>query len=171
MDDGIVLRADEYFPVNLVTGAKVPGRFPVLLAETPYGKGRAVQKLADYFVRRGYVLVIADLRGYGTSQGQAAWFGARMGRDGVELADWAAKLDEADGKVGLIGCSALGLVQFFTANNLPRRSPVKAMAPFCIDSNFYRDLTAMGGIPNRPRRCDAVREIDAAGSGIERDTV
>lgn len=149
MDDGIVLQADEYFPVNPATGAKVPGRFPVLLAETPYGKGRAVQNLADYFVRRGYILIIADLRGFGASQGQAAWFGARMGRDGVELADWAAKLDEADGKVGLMGCSALGVVQFFTANNLPRQSPVKAMAPFCTDSNFYRDLTAVGGIPTQ----------------------
>lgn len=48
MDDGIVLRADEYFPVDPVSGAKVPGHFPVLLAETPYGKGRAVQNLADF---------------------------------------------------------------------------------------------------------------------------
>jgi uncharacterized protein len=149
MDDGIVLRADKYFPVNPVTGAKVPDRFPVLLAQTPYGKGRAVQNLADYFVRRGYILIIADLRGFGTSHAQAAWFGARVGRDGAELADWAAKLDEADGKVGLIGCSALGVVQFFTANNLPPQSPVKALAPFCIDSNFYRDLTAMGGMPTQ----------------------
>jgi uncharacterized protein len=149
MDDGIVLRADEYFPINPVTGAKAPGRFPVLLAETPYGKGGAVQNLADYFVRRGCVLIIADMRGFGASHGQAAWFGARMGRDGVELADWAANLDESDGKVGLIGCSALGVAQFFTANNLARRSPVKAMAPFCSDSNFYRDLTAIGGIPTQ----------------------
>ena len=149
MDDGVVLQADEYFPVHPVTGGKSPGRFPVLLAQTPYGKSRAVQNLADYFVRRGYVLVIADLRGFGASQGQAAWFGTRMGRDGVALANWAAKLDEANGKVGLIGCSALGVVQFFTANNLSRESPVKAMAPFCSDSNFYRDLIAIGGIPTQ----------------------
>lgn len=44
MDDGVVLQADEYFPVHPVTGAKNPGRFPVLLAQTPYGKSRAVQK-------------------------------------------------------------------------------------------------------------------------------
>jgi len=149
MDDGVVLRADEYFPTAPVSGSAARSRFPVLLAQTPYGKDRAVQNLADYFVRRGYVLIIADLRGFGASQGQAAWFGARMGRDGVELANWAAKLEQSNGKVGLIGCSFLGVVQFFTANNLPRESPIKAMAPFCIDSNFYRDLTAFGGIPSQ----------------------
>ncbi len=149
MDDGTVLRADEYFPTDPVTGARAPGRFPVLLMQTPYGKARGLQKLGDYFVRRGYVLVIADLRGFGGSQGQAEWFGARAGRDGAELADWASKLDAADGNVGLIGCSYLGLIQFFTANNLPHDSPVKALAPMCVDSNFYRDLLAFGGVPTQ----------------------
>lgn len=148
MDDGVVLRADEYYPTNTATGAQT-GRFPVLLMQTPYGRARAVEKLADYFVRRGYVLVVADLRGFGESQGQAAWFGARAGRDGAQLAEWVAKLPEANGKVGLIGCSYSGVVQFFTAYSLARRSPVKAMAPFCVDSNFYRDLTAFGGIPTQ----------------------
>jgi uncharacterized protein len=161
MDDGTVLRADEYFPTDPASGARAAGRFPVLLEQTPYGKDRALQNLADYFVRRGYVLVIADLRGFGASQGQAAWFDARTGRDGAELAAWAARLDEADGKVGLMGCSYLGVVQFFTAGNLPRESPVKAMAPFCVDSNFYRDLTAFGGIPTQ--FVTAVRAVTAPG--------
>jgi uncharacterized protein len=161
MDDGIVLRADEYFPTDPVSGARATGRFPVLLEQTPYGKDRALQNLADYFVRRGYVLVIADLRGFGASQGQAAWFGTRMGQDGAALAAWAAKLDEADGKVGLMGCSFLGVVQFFTAGNLPPESPVKAMAPFCVDSNFYRDLTAFGGIPTQ--FVTAVRAVTTPG--------
>ena len=162
MDDGIALRADEYFPTDPVSGVRARGRFPVLLEQTPYGKERAPQNLADYFVRRGYVLVVVDSRGFGSSQGQAAWFGTRVGRDGAELAAWAAKLDEADGKVGLIGCSYLGVVQFFTASNLPRESPVKAMAPFCVDSNFYRDLTAFGGIPTQ--FLTAVRALTAPGA-------
>jgi hypothetical protein len=162
MDDGIVLRADEYYPTDAITSARARGRFPVLLVQTPYGKDRALQNLADYFVRRGYVLVIADMRGFGESQGQAAWFDARTGRDGAELADWAAKLDEADGKVGLMGCSYLGVAQFFTASHLRRESPVKAMAPFCVDSNFYRDLTAFGGIPTQ--FVTAVRAVTTSGA-------
>ena len=161
MDDGIVLRADEYFPKDPNTERRLFRHFPVLLEQTPYGKDHAVGKLADYFVRRGYILVIADLRGFGKSQGQAAWFGARMGRDGAELADWASRLEEADGKVGLMGCSFPGVAQFFSANNLSPKSPVKAMAPFCVDSNFYRDLTALGGIPTQFTL--AVRAVTAPG--------
>ncbi len=152
MDDGVVLSADIYYPTVQATGLKSPGRFPVLLEQTPYGKERTgfmFGKTAKYFVRRGYILVVADLRGFGQSEGQAAWFGARMGKDGVALVNWAAHLKDADGKVGLMGCSYLGVVQFFTAKYLPEKSPVKAIAPFCADSNFYRDLTAMGGIPTQ----------------------
>jgi uncharacterized protein len=161
MDDGIVLRADEYFPTDPVTGAKPPGRFPVLLMQTPYGKAGGLQNLGEYFVRRGYVLVIADLRGFGGSQGQAEWFGARAGRDGAALAEWASKLAETDGKVGLMGCSYLGVIQFFTANNLPHDSPVKALAPLCVDSNFYRDLLTFGGVPTQ--FMSSVRALTAPG--------
>lgn len=140
MDDGTVLRADEYFPTDPVTGARAPGRFPVLLMQTPYGKATGLQSLGDYFVRRGYVLVIADLRGFGGSQGQAEWFGARVGRDGAELADWASKLDEADGNVGLMGCSYLGVIQFFTANSLSHDSPVKALGSRGRPSGKYQAI-------------------------------
>lgn len=154
MDDGVVLRANVYYPTNLTTGREAHGRFPVLLEQTPYGKTRVVnwpglERFPYYFVPRGYIYAIADLRGFGRSQGQAAWFGSRMGRDGAELADWAAHLGHADGKVGLIGCSYMGAVQFFTAEALSAGSPVKAMAPFCVNSDFYRDLIAFGGIPTQ----------------------
>jgi len=168
MDDGIVLHVDKYFPTDPATGARAPGLFPVLLVQTPYGKAKGLQKLGDYFVRRGYLLVIADIRGFGASQGQAEWFGSRAGRDGAELADWASKLNEADGKVGLLGCSYLGIIQFFTANQLPHDSPVKAMAPTCIDSNFYRDLLTFGGVPSQLMY--SVRALTAPGVEDNRTT-
>ena len=152
MDDGVVLKVDVYYPTDPKAGVRARGVFPVLLEQTPYGKSGSVvkfDKTAQYFVRRGYILAVADLRGFGKSEGQAAWFGSRMGRDGAELSAWAGHLKGADGKVGLMGCSYLGVVQFFTAKSLPLNSPVKAMAPFCVDSNFYRDLTAFGGIPTQ----------------------
>jgi predicted acyl esterase len=79
-----ILRVDEYFPSDPKDGTKAKGRFPVLLMQTPYGKAVALHNLADFFVRRGYILVIADLRGFGVSHGQAAFFGGRVGRDGAE---------------------------------------------------------------------------------------
>jgi predicted acyl esterase len=39
MSDGTVLRVDVYFPTNTQTGAAAPGPFPVILTQTPYGKG------------------------------------------------------------------------------------------------------------------------------------
>src|SRR5207244_13040872 len=39
MADGTVLRADVYFPTNPQTGAAAGGSFPVILTQTPYGKG------------------------------------------------------------------------------------------------------------------------------------
>ncbi len=150
MDDGVHLSADIFYPTDPATGAKAAGSFPVLLIQTPYGKsGPASARTANYFVAHGYMLVVADIRGFGASHGQAAWFGHRAGQDGAALADWSAHLDGANGKVGLMGCSWLGMTQYFTANALPADSPVKAMAPFCVDSNFYRDLTVAGGIPTQ----------------------
>jgi predicted acyl esterase len=62
--------------------------------------------------------------------------------------NWAAhSLSGSDGKVGLDGCSYLGVNQWFTAAAVGPDSPLKAIAPFCTDSNFYDDLTADGGIP------------------------
>src|SRR3569833_979677 len=55
MDDGIVLQADEYFPVHPATGAKGHERFPVLLAQTPYGKSQTKQNQTENNERRGYV--------------------------------------------------------------------------------------------------------------------
>jgi predicted acyl esterase len=49
--------------------------------------------------------------------------------------------------VGLDGCSYLGVDQWFTAAAVGPDSALKAIAPFCTDSDFYNDLTGDGGIP------------------------
>jgi uncharacterized protein len=152
MDDGVHLRADVYYPIDPKTKKRAFGKFPVLLEQTPYGKDRIArgsENTAKYFVTRGYIFAVTDLRGFGNSQGQASWFGSRTGQDGAKLVQWAAHLENSSGKVGLMGCSYSGVAQYFTANSLSANSPVKAMAPFCTDSNFYRDLTAFGGIPTQ----------------------
>jgi uncharacterized protein len=77
-----------------------------------------------------------------------SWFGQRQGEDGAELVNWAAhSLSGSDGRVGLDGCSYLGVDQWFTAAAVGPDSALKAITPFCTDSDFYDDLTADGGIP------------------------
>ena len=164
MDDGVQLRVDIYYPVDPATNKRAGGKFPVLLEQTPYGKDRIARgsaNTANYFVKRGYIFAVADLRGFGDSQGQASWFGSRTGQDGAALVDWAAHLEGASGKVGLTGCSYSGVAQYFTANSLLMNSPLKALAPFCTDSNFYRDLTALGGI--QTQFIAAVRALTPSG--------
>lgn len=152
MDDGVNLSVNVYFPVAPGTANQAKGTFPVLLEQAAYGKDRwavTFERDANYFVKRGYILAVADMRGLGHSEGQAQWFGVRAGKDGAQLAQWAAHLKGANGKVGLMGCSYSGVIQYFTASQLGKNSPVKALAPFCSDSNFYRDIAAFGGVPTQ----------------------
>ena len=89
MSDGTRLAVDVYYPTNLRTGAPASGRFPVLLSMTPYGKRSSVTTQATggstyggdgfypWLVRHGYVDVVADVRGTGSSDGDFQLFGPR----------------------------------------------------------------------------------------------
>jgi hypothetical protein len=158
MSDGVQLAVDVYRP-TLSSGANAPGRFPVVLSQTPYGKRSVVttQSMGQgmggdgyypYLVQRGYIGVVADVRGSGSSGGDFSLFGPRERQDGVELADWASRLPSSTGRVGLAGSSYVGLNQLFTAALCGRRCPVKAIVPATVGNDVYRDLAFGGGIPN-----------------------
>ncbi|HVX20320.1 MAG TPA: CocE/NonD family hydrolase [Acidimicrobiales bacterium] len=152
--DGTMLRADVYYPTDPATGAAAPGPFPVLLQQTPYGKqniaGGAAASLANtdvpYFVDRGYIVVVADVRGTGSSGGTWGLFTPVQGTDGATLVDWSATLPHSDGKVGLFGESYMGIDQFLTVADLPATSPVKAMFPIIAGNDLYRDTVTQGGL-------------------------
>ncbi|HEY1919113.1 MAG TPA: CocE/NonD family hydrolase [Streptosporangiaceae bacterium] len=149
MNDGVMISTEVVYPTDPATGARAAGTFPVLLTQNPYGTAASDPTTpGDYFVQRGYIYVASAVRGTGTSGGQVSWFGQRQGEDGAELVNWAARsLSGSDGRVGLDGCSYLGVNQWFTAAAVGRDSALKAITPFCTDSDFYDDLTADGGIP------------------------
>jgi len=149
MDDGVSISVEVVYPTDPTTGARAAGDFPVLLTQNPYGTGHGDPTAAgDYFVQRGYIYVASAVRGTGSSGGQVSWFGSRQGEDGAALVNWAAhSLAGSDGRVGLDGCSYLGVDQWFTAAAVGHDSALKEISPFCTDSNFYDDLTADGGIP------------------------
>ncbi|MFC1439813.1 CocE/NonD family hydrolase [Streptacidiphilus sp. N1-10] len=149
MDDGVTISAEVVYPTDPATGARATGTFPVLLTQNPYGSAQSDPTTpGTYFVQRGYIYVASAVRGTGASGGQLSWFGQRQGQDGAELVDWAARsLAGSDGRVGLDGCSYLGVDQWFTAAAVGTDSALKAITPFCTDSDFYNDLTANGGIP------------------------
>src|SRR5882672_4335772 len=129
MADGTLLRANVYVPTNAGDGKPAQGPFPVIMVQTPYGKDMVgTQSGAEgpreagtqtgpipYFVKRGYIDVVVDVRGTGASGGTFGLLDPVQGRDGAALVDWAAKLPDSNGRVGLYGPSYMGLMQFLTA--------------------------------------------------------
>src|SRR3954447_12736460 len=136
MSDGTVLRADVHRP-------DAPGRFPVLLTQTPYNKTGVLSGANSYLIQRGYVHVVVDVRGTGSSAGQWDSFGPNEQRDGKEMVDWAAAQPWSDGKVGLVGPSYMAITQITTAALKPKA--LKAMFTVVPMADGYRDITFSGG--------------------------
>jgi putative CocE/NonD family hydrolase len=149
MSDGTVLRVNVYYPAT--SGKPAPGRFPVLLTQTPYGKdavgasGGATGE-DSYLVQRGYIDVVADVRGTGDSGGQFGFFDPPQQKDGASLVRFSARLPHSDGKVGLYGDSYLGINQLLTVGQLGPGSPVKAIFPVIAGNDLYRDTAFDGGL-------------------------
>ena len=106
MRDGVDLSADLYRP-------DAEGKFPVILNRTPYTKPGSV-RTARYFVERGYVFVALDVRGRGDSDGKFVPY-RNDGQDGYDAVEWCAAQPWSTGKVGTIGGSYNGRIQWLTA--------------------------------------------------------
>jgi putative CocE/NonD family hydrolase len=135
MRDGVSLSADVYRP-------DAGGRFPVLLSRTYYGKSRqdlgdpSSKEFIEYFVSRGYVVVIQDCRGRYDSEG-VFYPEIHEAKDGYDSIDWCARQPWSNGKVGMFGCSYPGCVQWYCAHlNNPH---LKCIVPRDTTSDPYFD--------------------------------
>ncbi|MDX6669225.1 MAG: uncharacterized protein QOK04_2605 [Solirubrobacteraceae bacterium] len=160
MSDGTVLRANIYYPTDPATGKDAPGPFPVIMVQTPYGKdtvgatsgqegGAEAGTQAGaipYMISRGYIDVVAEVRGTGDSGGSFNLLDPVQGRDGAELVNWASKLPGSNGRVGLYGPSYMGIDQYMTANAVGPGSPLKALFPIVAGNDTYRDIVFQGGL-------------------------
>src|ERR1017187_5500517 len=96
MRDGIRLCTDIFRPAR--NSAPGPGKFPIILERTPYGKGYIADP-ANYFVTRGYVVVFQDVRGRYKSEGK--WVAIRDDpNDGFDTAKWLGEQPWSDGNIG-----------------------------------------------------------------------
>ncbi|MHB8576557.1 MAG: CocE/NonD family hydrolase, partial [Dehalococcoidia bacterium] len=130
--DGVTLFADVYRP-------DAPGRFPVLVSRTPYGKDSAANNpngSNQYFARYGYVSVFQDCRGRFASEGEYDTIFQEVA-DGYDTVEWAARLPWANGRVGTTGQSYMGLTQYAIACNDPMPPSLQAMAPVSASSDFH----------------------------------
>ncbi len=114
MRDGVHLSADIWMPAEA-------GRYPILLVRTPYLKtsaGSSNPELGEYYARRGYVLVVQDTRGRGDSEGKFNFLFTDA-EDGYDTVEWLAVQPWSNGKVGMMGASYLGTVQWLAARERP----------------------------------------------------
>lgn len=119
MRDGINLSANVFMPAE----RKEP--LPVILIYTPYVNDEAMER-GMFFAKQGYIFISLDLRGRGNSEGVYAPF-ERDGIDGYDAIEWIAKQPWSNGKVGMMGGSYRGMVQWLTLKEKPKA--LKSMVP------------------------------------------
>jgi len=132
--DGVTLYADVYRPAG-------DGTFPVLLQRTPYNKDNA----ADFgrkAVARGFMVVVQDVRGRYTSEGEWYTFKHEID-DGYDTVEWAAALPHSNGKVGMFGGSYVGATQMLAAIGHPPH--LAGICPVVTASNYHDNWTYQGG--------------------------
>jgi uncharacterized protein len=168
MEDGLVLRADVYRPVD------ESGKYPVIMTYGPYGKWLHFEDLyaeqyrtmcekhpdvpsgssnryqnwevvdPEKWVPDLYACVRVDSRGAGRSPGVLDIWSAREARDFAICIEWAGRQNWSNGKVGLNGISYYGMNQWQVASLQP-----KHLAAICVwegAADFYREMGHHGGI-------------------------
>lgn len=142
--DGISLMADVHRP-------DADGRFPALVAASPYP--RQIQNLGapmgfieagdtEFWVSRGYVHVIANVRGTGGSGGEFGFFDGNERRDMHDLVEWAAAQPWCDGNVGMIGISYFAMTQLEAAVERPPH--LKAIFPVAVTADLFEAASHHG---------------------------
>lgn len=150
------LAADVYIPVP-------QQERPTILIQTPYNK---------YFYRFGlplnigiaidqspYNFVIVDWRGFYASA-SAYNPDAKEGEDGYDMVDWIIEQEWSDGQIGTCGSSALGKIQFLTAEE---QHPNHICAVPLVASPEYNYQMYF---PNGVYREEYVEQLDALGYGM-----
>jgi uncharacterized protein len=97
-----------------------------------------------YWVPRGYVVVNADLRGFGRSDGVGAPLSDQEASDVHDLVEWAGRQPWSTGKVGLDGVSYLAISQWKAAALRPPH--LAAICPWEGFTDIYRDFMRPGSI-------------------------
>ena len=167
MDDGLVLRADVFRPIE-------DGHYPVILTYGVYAKGLAFQEgyplqwekmVTDHpeilrgstnnyqnwevtdperWVPHGYAVVRVDSRGAGWSPGFMDCNSPREIEDLYQCIEWAGTQPWSNGKVGMLGISYYASNQWRVAGKHPPH--LTAIIPWEGQNDRYRDSGYHGGI-------------------------
>lgn len=136
--DGVRLDADIYCPESDKT-------FPVLLMRQPYGRAIAstvVYAHPIWYASQGYIVVIQDVRGRGTSEGKFNLFEHEID-DGLDTINWVSQISGSTEQVGMYGFSYQGMTQLYTA--IHQHPALKTICPAMIAYDLYTDWAYENG--------------------------
>ena len=158
MRDGVRLALDVYRPLGR-DGQPTVGKWPTIAIFTPYFRRFALKagapsssehsvaagRYRDFFVPRGYAVVVVDVRGTGASFGVREAFRSPKERDDYrEIVDWIVRQTWSDGTVGATGVSYVGAAADFAAST--GHPAIKAIAPLFSVWDTYGDHYYPGGL-------------------------
>ena len=145
MRDGVRLAFDIYRPAR--DGGFVDGRFPTIMLHTPYDKtDKRYSEIADFFVPKGYNVVLVDLRDRYRSEASGVYYHAatpHTGRDGYDICEWIAAQPWSNGRIGTVGSSYGAITQVRTA--LERPPHLTAIWPDVVPTNSFQNQCREGG--------------------------
>ena len=110
------------------------GPFGVVLQRTPYT--RILHPAGRYWASRGYIFVAQHVRGRDVSDGKDFGDYDTDVRDGSDAVEWAARLPNANGRVGMIGHSDEGRLAWYAAVSAPQH--LAALAPSAATGDPWR---------------------------------
>ena len=174
MRDGTKLAVDILRPAK--GGTAVSTAYPVLWSYNWGGRAiggvHAVDRLAE-IVKHGYVVAFVDARGCGASYGAMVGSYARIeAQDAHDLTEWLGTQPWSNGKVGMMGCSHSGQIEWLAAGMKPPH--LKAIFPQCFSLDYYFGKS-QGGIPGMFRSGSAYERektsapVDEDPTGVLRD--
>jgi putative CocE/NonD family hydrolase len=119
---------------NYVARPVGQGRFGVVLQRTPYT--RILHAAGRFWASRGYIFVAQHVRGRDVSDGKDFGDYDTDVRDGYDAVEWAARLPNANGRVGMIGHSDEGRLAWYAAVSAPPH--LAALAPSAATGDPWR---------------------------------
>ena len=143
MRDGIRLATDVYLPDD---GMPVE----TVLVRLPYDKNSRYvffRWVAEIFTRRGYVMVVQDVRGKFRSEGETIGFVSEA-NDGYDTIDWIIAQPWSNGVVGMFGDSYYGFTQWAAVSSA--HPALRAIVPRVTSTELLGKRHGEGSVQDVP---------------------
>ena len=149
--DGVEIWTETWLP-KPKDGNVPPASMPTVLVYTPYlepGEPYTYTSALDLFVRRGFALTTAHVRGTGGSGGCRTQLGSKEVDDEARVIEYLGRdAPWSNGRVGMYGLSHSGATQVVVAalGDPERTKYLKAIVPGAATGSWY-DIRFQDGVP------------------------